>query len=271
MTAFATLSGSLVVLILLFVLAESLPALGRIGVTRFFTDPAWHPTEGQFTLLPMAAGTLLISLAAIALATPFGVASGVFCRFYAPPRVASSYRRLLEVLAGVPSVVYGLWGLVVLAPLVGRLAPPGTGLLTGALVLAVMILPTVALSSDASLEAVPRGCLLGAFSLGLSRWTTVRRVALPAARSGIVTGVILGAGRAIGETMAVLMVCGNVAEFPASLYSPVRTLTSNIALEMAYAMDTHRSALFTGGLLLILLACLLVLLADRAAVRWRCA
>ncbi len=259
-------SAAVVVLIAAFLVTESIPGLRAVGLGRFFRDPSWHPAaaaaEGTFNLAPMVWGTLLSTAGAVLLAAPLGLLSAVFCRFYAPPALARPYRRLIELLAGIPSVVYGFWGLVVLVPLVARVRPPGASLLTGVLILALMVLPTVALTADAALESVPRRYLRGAAALGLGRWATLAGVALPAARSGVATGVILAAGRALGETMAVLMVCGNVVQVPASVFDPVRTLTANIALEMAYALGDHRSALFVSGLLLLALVSALVLAAE---------
>lgn len=169
----------------------------------------------------------------------------------------------METLAGIPSVVYGLWGLMVLVPAIARIGPPGQSVLAGVLVLALMILPTIALVSDAALGAVPETHLRGAAAAGLSRWAIVRSIALPSARSGILTGTLLGTGRALGETMAVVMVTGNVVQVPDSLLAPVRTLTANIALEMAYATDAHRAALFVSGLVLALLTIGLVAAVDR--------
>ena len=160
------------------------------------------------------------------------------------------YRRLIELLAGIPSVVYGFWGLVTLVPLIARVRPPGPSLLAGILILTIMILPTITLMAHAALAGVPKHYLQGAAALGLSRWATIRGVVFPAARSGLFTGVILETGRAIGETMAILMVCGNVVRTPHSLFDPIRTLTANIALEMGFALGDHRSALFVSGLLL---------------------
>jgi phosphate transport system permease protein len=210
----------------------------------------------------MLVGTLLATAGAVAVATPLGICSALFCHFYAPPPLAWAYRRLVELLAGVPSVVYGFWGLVVLVPLIARWQPPGASLLAGSAILAIMVLPTMALVADAALANVPRAYLHGAAALGLSRWGTIRRVVLPAARGGLLTGVILETGRAIGETMAVLMVCGNVVQMPRSLFDPVRTLTANIALELAYALGDHRSALFVSGLLLMAMVGLLVAAAE---------
>ena len=166
-------------------------------------------------------------------------------------------------------MVFGLWGLVVLVPLIARVGPPGQSVLAGVLVLAVMILPTIALVADAALGAVPEDTLRGGAAAGLSRWALVRSLALPSARAGIATGILLGTGRALGETMAVLMVTGNVVQVPGSLLAPVRTLTANIALEMAYATDAHRSALFVSGLALALVTIALVALVDSLAQRDR--
>lgn len=258
----AVVAGVIIILIVLFLGIEALPILQQIGLGRFFTDASWNPTEGLYNLTPMLWGTLLAMLGSVVLATPLGILSAVFCHYYAPPMIAGLYRRLIELLAGIPSVVYGFWGLVVLVPLIGRLQAPGTSLLAGIIILTIMILPTVALMADASLAKVPPEYLRGAAALGLSRWGTIWGVVFPAAKSGLFTGVILETGRAIGETMAILMVCGNVVQTPKSLFEPMRTLTANIALEMAYATGNHRSALFVSGLVLMALIIALVVAAE---------
>ena len=265
--AAATVSALLVVLIVLFLVREAWPVLGAVGLRRFFSDSDWHPTDRLFGLTPMLWGTGLATLGALLLATPLGFLSAVFCRFYAPRPVAGAYRRMIELLAGIPSVVFGLWGLVVLVPLINRLHPPGASLLAAVLILALMVLPTLALTAETGLRAVPAEYLQAAAALGLSRWTTVTRVALPAARASLVTAVILATGRALGETMAVLMVCGNVVQVPRSYFDPIRTLTANIALEMAYAMGDHRAALFVSGLVLAVAVAVMVLAAELAARR----
>ncbi len=249
-------------LIVVFLLAESLPVLRHAGLAAFFTDHSWNPSEGLYNLTPMLWGTLFAMTGSVLVATPLGVLSAVFCHYYAPPTVARLYRRLIELLAGIPSVVYGLWGLVTLVPLIGRLHPPGPSLFAGILILTIMILPTIALMADAALAGVPRSYLQGAAALGLSRWSTIRGILFPAAKSGLFTGVILETGRAIGETMAILMVCGNVVQTPRSLFDPIRTLTANIALEMAFALGDHRSALFVSGLLLTAMIVALVVAAE---------
>ncbi|NEQ15478.1 MAG: phosphate ABC transporter permease subunit PstC, partial [Moorea sp. SIO3E2] len=251
-----------VVLILVFLITEALPVLGQVGLLPFFTDPSWHPAESLYNFTPMLWGTLFVTAGAMVVATPLGILSAVFCQYYAPSSIAGLYRRLIELLAGMPSVVYGFWGLVELVPLIGRFQPPGASLLAGIAILTLMILPTIALTADASFAKVAPEYLKGAAALGLSRWATVRGVVFPAAKSGLFTGLILGTGRAIGETMAVLMVCGNVVQIPKSLFEPMRTLTANIALEMAYAMGNHRSALFVSGLLLMAIILVLVAIAE---------
>ncbi len=238
-------------LILGFLLQEALPVLQEVGITAFFTDKTWNPGEQSYNLVPMIWGTVFTTTGAVLLATPLGIISALFCQYYAPKAIASSYRRLIELLAGIPSVVYGFWGLVVLVPLINQLHPPGTSLLAGIAILTLMILPTIALVADATFAEVPQEYLLGAAAMGLSNWGTIWQIVLPVSKSGLFTGVILEIGRAIGETMAVLMVCGNVVQVPNSMFAPVRTLTANIALEMAYALDNHRSALFVSGLLLL--------------------
>lgn len=258
----AVLAGSIVLFIVLFLVAEALPALHHLGLMKFFTDPSWHPTEGLYSLMPILWGTLFAMTGAVLMATPLGLLSAMFCQFYAPPMVSLVYRRIIELLAGIPSVVYGFWGLVVLVPMIGRLHPPGPSLLAGIVILTIMILPTIALTADASFAKVPASFVQGAAALGLGRWSTLKGVIFPAAKSGLFTGIILETGRAIGETMAILMVSGNVVQYPGSLFDPVRTLTANIALEMAYALGDHRSALFMSGLLLMAIIVVLVTAAE---------
>jgi phosphate transport system permease protein len=258
----AAITGMIVVLIVAFLLLEALPALQHIGLVRFFADASWHPTEGLYNLTPMLWGTLFAMFGAVLVATPLGIFSAVFCHYYAPATVARLYRRLIELLAGIPSVVYGFWGLVVLVPLIGAIHPPGPSLLAGIVILTIMILPTIALMADASLANVPQQYVRGAAALGVPRWAIIRGVVFPTAKSGLSTGVILETGRAIGETMAILMVCGNVVQTPSSVFDPIRTLTANIALEMAYALGDHRAALFVSGLVLMAMIVALAVSAE---------
>ncbi|HMS84114.1 MAG TPA: phosphate ABC transporter permease subunit PstC [Nitrospira sp.] len=258
----ASIAGAIVILIAAFLILEALPVLRHISPLRFFTDSSWHPAEGLYKLTPMLWGTLLAMAGSVLIATPLGIFSAVFCHYYAPQALARPYRRLIELLAGIPSVVYGFWGLVVLVPLIGEIHPPGPSLLAGILILTIMILPTIALMADASLANVPQHYLRGAAALGLPRGAAIRGVVLPAAKSGLFTGVILETGRAIGETMAILMVCGNVVQTPSSIFDPIRTLTANIALEMAYALGDHRAALFVSGLVLMTMIIALTIAAE---------
>jgi len=261
----AAVGALLLLLVVGFLLYEAWPVLRGGGWQAFWRDEGWYPLEGLFGLMPMLWASLAAALGAVLLATPLGLASAIFLQFYAPPLPAKLFRLVLSLLAGIPSVIYGLWGLTVLVPLIGRLQPPGASLLAAVLVLTLMILPTVALTGAAALGAVPRAWLTGAEALGMSRKGLILGVALPAARSGIAGGVLLSIARALGETMAVLMVAGNVVQLPTGLFEPVRVLTANIALEMAYATDGHRAALFASGLLLTLLVLVLAIAAARVS------
>lgn len=264
LSASALLASAVLVLILLFLAAESWPALSRNGILAFVAGKGWHPTEGAFDLTPMLVASLATSMLAMALAVPLGVASALFRRFYAPVLLGQIYRWIIVLLAGMPSVVLGLWGLTTIVPLILWLAPPGTSLIAGSLILALMIVPTIALTTEAALAALPQPYLAGAAALGLSREATILRVVLPAARASIFAASLLALARALGETMVVLMVSGNVVQVPTSLFDSVRTLTANIALEMAYATGDHRSALFVSGFALAALVLILAVVARRS-------
>jgi len=261
--ALAVISAAIVLLILVFLLRESAPALREIGFARFFTDDGWYPLSGEFNLTPMIVATLVTSLGAIIIAAPLGVASAVFVHFYAPSSWVHWHRRIIELLAGIPSVVFGLWGLVVLAPIIATLGGSGQNLFTATVVLALMTLPTVALLSDAAIAALPNQWIQAAAALGMQRSAIVAKIVLPGARRGIGAGVILALTRALGETMAVLMVAGNIVQMPTSLLSPGRTLNANIALELGYASASHRSVLFVSGLMLMLVVSVIVISIPR--------
>ena len=257
-------SASVVVLIVGFLAWKSWPAITDIGLGRFVIDDAWVPTSGGFSLVAMVASTAAVTLGSVLLAGPLGVASALFSHYYAPRPVAALYRRGVELLAGIPSVVFGFWGLVTLVPLIARWDDEGAGasLLAAVLVLALMVLPTVALLSESALASVALDQRRGAAALGLGKWASLRRVVLPAAAPGLASAVLLAAMRAVGETMAVLMVAGNVVQLPGDPLAPVRVLTANIALEMGYAHGDHRSALFFSGVVLLGLVAVGVLVAD---------
>ena len=258
----AWLAGSLLLFVIGFVLRESWPALTQIGLPKMFGDPGWFPTEGSFQLTPMISGTILAAGGSILLATPLALLSAVFCHFYAPLILGLWYRRLIELLAGIPSVVFGFWGLVVLVPLIAAWHPPGPSLLAGILILTLMIIPTIMLVAHSSISQVPTTYIHSATALGLNRWAVIWHVVFPASRNGLLTGIFLGLARALGETMAILMVCGNVVQHPSHIFDPIRTLTANIALEMAYALNHHRSVLFISGLLLMGLVVCFVSVAE---------
>jgi len=237
----------------------SLPAFGAAGAD-LLGGADWRPSAGSFGLLPMLVGSAAVTLGALILAAPIGVSAAMATRSLLPRWAAIVVRRSFELLAGVPSVVLGFWGLVVIVPIVAQLRAPGASLAAGAVVLAVMILPTIGLTADAALARVPAEHRQAAAACGCSRMGILLHVSLPQAWPGIATGVVLATGRAIGETMVVLMVCGNIAQLPTSVFDPVRTLTATIGLEMAYAMDVHRAALFACGAAAMLVVGSLLLL-----------
>lgn len=259
----------LLVLIVLFLLMQSWPLLNTTYFPLFVSRDGWHPLEGKFGLLPMLWATLAAGLGALLLALPLGLAMAIFRLYMAPAFVTRSLDLMIAILAGIPSVVYGLWGLTVIVPLINQWQAPGTSLLAAIVILALMILPTITITARSALGALPVSLQHAAAGLALSRVTTITKVLLPAANTGIRQGVLLALARALGETMAVLMVAGNVVQTPHSIFDPVRVLTANIALEMAYATEHHRAALFVSGLLLMTLVSLTLWLAS-AGKRMSC-
>ena len=230
---------------------------------QFFTLEGLYPLEQLFGLAPMLLASLLLGLGALLLALPLGLCSALFIEYYAPYVLAKSFHWLINLLAGIPSVVFGLWGLTQLVPILNKIEPPGASLLAGILVLALMIIPTVTLTSLAALRAQPKSIMTGAIALGMRRFSRVALIMVPAAWKGIIAGGLLALARALGETMAVIMVAGNVVQFPDNLMAPVRAMTANIALEMAYAMDFHRAGLFVSGFLLTLLVIIVAWIAAQ--------
>ncbi|MBV1913996.1 MAG: phosphate ABC transporter permease subunit PstC [Pseudomonadales bacterium] len=259
--------AAILLLILLFLMKEAAPVLSSGGWRLFVADTGWYPMEGLFGILPMLVASLVVMLGAIVLAAPIGLGCAIFLQYYAPPVLAKAFRLLLSLLAGMPSVVLGLWGLTVLVPLISGWQPPGTSLLTAIIVLALMVVPTMALASASALSSVPDSLMNGAAALGLTLRARICFIALSAARTGIRSAALLSMARAIGETMVVLMVAGNVVQYPSGLFEPVRVLTANIALEMAYATDLHRAGLFASGLLLTLIVLALAWMAARSGRR----
>lgn len=257
----ATMAVAGVVLIFLFVGWRGWPVFAEVGLGRFLGGREWLPTEGLFGILPLLVGSLVVTLGALALGAPLAIGAAVFLSEIAPPRVRAVVRPAVELLAGVPSVVYGFFGLLVIRPVVADLTGGlGFGPLTAWLILAIMIVPTIATLTEDALGSVPDGIREASYAMGATTWQTIWRVLLPAAKIGIIDAVILGMGRAIGETMAVLMVVGNAPVFFRGLGKPISTLTSQIVMDMPYASGTHRTALFGLAIILFLISMGLVAL-----------
>lgn len=261
--ALAAISVLATIAIVIFV--WGLPIFVKVGIGKFLFGTKWAPTRGVFGIFPMIIGSLVVTLGALLISVPLGLACAVFLSEIAPKKVSRVVRALIQLLAGIPSVVYGFVGLVFLVPFIrSELGGPGLSVLAASCILGIMVLPTVISISQDSIEVVPRSYKEGSLALGATHWQTIRRVLLPAAKSGIFAGVILGMGRAIGETMCTIMVIGNAIQIPTSPLSPARTLTSNIALELAYAAGDHRLALFATGLVLFIFIMVLNITANFA-------
>lgn len=253
--AFGVASFIVLILIAGFILRESLPALREVGLFKILFGTEWYPSYGEYGILTMVAGSILVTIVSLAIAVPLSLGAAVLLAEVAPPRVRAVIRPAIELLVGIPSVVFGLVGMVALAPMIADLGGKGSGssVLAASIVLAVMVLPTIASISEDSIRALPRTYKEGALALGATHWQTIWRVLVPSARRGIMAGAILGTGRAIGETMAMVMVIGNAPIFPTGLLSPARTLTGNIAVEIAAAVGVHQSVLYVTGLVLFVL------------------
>lgn len=240
-----------VILICAFLFMNGLPAIGEIGPAKFLAGERWMPKNGFFGIFPMILGSLYITAGAIVVGVPIGILTAVFMAKFCNRKLYKVLKPAVELLAGIPSVVYGFFGMVVLVPMMREVfGGTGSSILTAALLLGIMILPTIIGVSESAIRAVPEHYYEGALALGASHERSVFFTVLPAAKSGILAGVVLGIGRAIGETMAVVMVAGNQARMPMELYKGVRTLTANIVLEMGYATDLHREALIATAVVL---------------------
>jgi len=256
--ALALSSISALALITLFIIVKGAPLIAKVGVFDFIFGMTWAPSQGEFGIFPMVIGSVSVTLGAAVLGVPIGICCAIFLAEIAPARVGSIFRPAIQLLAGIPSVVYGFWGLLFIVPAIRNyLGGPGLSILAGSIILAIMILPTVISITEVSIIALPRYYKEGAFALGLTHWQTIWSLLLRAAKSGIVAAVILGIGRAIGETMAVIMVLGNAVAVPASILDPVRTLTTNIGIEMGYATGDHQQALFATGIVLFVIIMIL--------------
>lgn len=249
--AAASLSILAVGLICVFLFANGIPAMGKIGIFDFLLGQKWKPTSGIYGIFPMIIGSIYVTAGAILVGVPLGILCAIFLAWFCPQKLYKVIKPAVELLAGIPSIVYGFFGLVVLVPMMQHLfGGGGKGVLTASVLLGIMILPTIIGVSESAIRAVPRSYYEGSLGLGATHERSVFFAVLPAAKKGILSGVILGVGRAIGETMAVIMVAGNQPVVPGSIFSGVRTMTANIVMEMGYAADLHREALLATAVVL---------------------
>lgn len=257
-TAAAGVSILAAALICVFLFASGIPAIGEIGPIEFLTGTVWRPASDTYGIFPMILGSIYATAGALVIGVPVGLLCAVYLSRFASPRVKRILTPGVELLAGIPSVIYGFFGLVVLVPLIRRtFTVQGMSLLAASIILGIMILPTIITVARNALDAVPDSYYEGALALGADHERSVFRVLVPAAGSGIMAGVVLGVGRAIGETMAVVMIAGNQVQIPDSLLDGVRTLTTNIVMEMGYAADLHREALIATAVVLFVFVLLI--------------
>lgn len=253
-----------VALICVFLFANGVPAMKEIGFFDFLTGEKWRPGNEIFGILPMIVGSIYVTAGAVLFGVPIGILTAVFMAMYCPKQIYKPLKSATELLAGIPSIIYGFFGLVVLVPIVKqwgralheafpalfRSSGDGKSMLTASLLLGMMILPTIIGLTESAIRAVPPQYYEGALALGATHERSIFTVMIPAAKSGVIAGIVLGVGRAIGETMAVIMVAGNQARMPDNILKGVRTLTANIVIEMGYATDLHREALIATGVVL---------------------
>lgn len=242
--AAAALSILAVALICMFLFANGVPAIQKIGAVDFLLGQTWKPSNDIYGIFPMIVGSVYVTAGAVIIGVPLGILCAVFLAWFCPEKLYKVVKPAVELLAGIPSIVYGFFGLVVIVPIMQSLfGGSGKGILTASILLGIMILPTIIGVSESSIRAVPMAYYEGSLGLGATHERSVFFAVLPAAKQGILAGVILGVGRAIGETMAVVMIAGNQPVLPNSIFSGVRTMTANIVMEMGYAADLHRQAL----------------------------
>ncbi len=271
----AALSIAAVIMICLFVFIEGYPIIQKIGFFNFVFGQEWSPSQGLYGILPMIAGTFTTTLGALVLGVPLSIFTAIFLVEYAPKKVKKLINPAIELLAGIPSVIYGLFGMTMVVPIIREFQKAcfgikqsqiqsGYSILAASIILSIMISPTIINITSDALKSVKHDLKEGSLALGATDWQTTWHIILPTAKSGIIAGVVLGMGRAIGETMAVIMVAGNTVGFPKSIFSPVRSLTGNIAIEMAYAAaGDHMQALFGTGIVLFILIMVINILALR--------
>ena len=251
--AAACASIALVAMICFFLFANGLPTIGKIGVSDFLLGQKWRPNNDIYGILPMIMGSLYVTLGACITGVPIGILTAIFMARFCPVSIYKYLKPAVELLAGIPSVIYGFFGLVVMVPFIrDNFGGTGSSMLTASLLLGMMILPTLISVAEAALRAVPDSYYEGALALGAGHVRSVFFTVVPAAKSGIMAAIILGVGRAIGQTMAVIMVAGNQARMPQGLLEGVRTMTTNIVIEMGYAADLHRDALIATAVVLFI-------------------
>ena len=252
----ALASIAAVVLICLFLFANGIPAMKEIGLLNFLTGAKWKPGNDIYGILPMILGSIYITAGAVVIGVPVGLLTAIFMAFYCPKKLYGLLKPCTELLAGIPSIVYGFFGMVVIVPCIRTVAAlfgadiSGSSILAASVLLGIMILPTVIGVSEAALRAVPSAYYEGAVAMGARHERAIFTVMLPAAKSGVLAGIVLGIGRAIGETMAVIMVAGNQPRLTGNMLKGIRTMTANIVMEMGYATGLHREALIATGVVL---------------------
>lgn len=247
----ACISVLSVILICIFLFTNGIPAILKIGFKEFLFGLKWKPSSEIYGIFPMIVGSIYVTIGALIIGVPLGVLTAVFMVYFCPKKLYGYFKKAINLMAGIPSVVYGFFGLVVLVPLIREnFSGSGMSVLTASILLGIMILPTIINVSESSLQAVPNSYYEGGLALGTTHETTVFFIMLPAAKRGIIASIILGLGRAMGETMAVIMVAGNQAILPKSITSGVRTLTTNIVMEMGYSVDLHKEALIATAVIL---------------------
>jgi phosphate transport system permease protein len=253
----------IIALIIIFIFKEGLPAIQTYGFFNFIFGMDWAPSNGQYGVFPMIIGSLGITALSLLMAVPLGILCAIFLSEVAPSKMRRILNPTIQTLAGIPSVVYGFFGLLLLVPFM-RVHFGGTGfsMFTASIILTIMILPIIVSVSEDALRSIPLEYKEASLALGATHWQTIKNVIFPAAIPGVITSVILGMGRAIGETLAIIMVAGNVVQIPGSILDPVRALTSNIAIEMGYATGIHYNALFATGIVLIFMIIVLLILAN---------
>lgn len=240
-----------VLLICFFLFANGLPFFGEVSLWEFLTGEKWKPSNGIFGILPMILGSIYVTGGALLLGAPLGILTAIYLVRFCPARLYRVLKPAVALLAGIPSVVYGFFGLTAIVPFVKEtFGGDGNSMLTACILLAMMILPTIILQAESAIRAVPESYFEGSLALGATREASVLRTVVPAARSGILAAIILGVGRAVGETMAVMMVAGNQPRMPKGLLKGIRTMTVNIVMEMGYSADLHREALIATGVVL---------------------